>query len=496
KQMLLRLAREACPEPDLKRARLTRVLEEKTQFRLYQEWKRAQFQLSPEREAALVGQLARTARVRVFGVGGDKIDEVRAAIDAGQGFDALRESYALSDQVEEQTVSLDKVPREVIESVLLDDAIEGTVVGPIMTRRGALVLEVLSFEPLDLESDPHLLDVAKATAKDHDYLPIQQAFFDSVRAAARIVIHDEAIPLLHERFTAYWESLQTAPVVDYQTVRAPLWSFDDSERAQPLFDLSGRTYTIGDFVSGLNQVDLEFWPTLGSQERIRSQVEQRVLRLLLVHQVEAEGFPDRPECQQALARIREEQLLQEFHDRYLAERIEVPEDRLHRYFEENQASYVTGEQVSFGFLSFPETAEARVRELREQMKTAEDWTRIATAEAARGDEIEFVADTGLRSIRRPPDNPAWIPMRNLASNLTAGEISPVAQIPGHFVIVRVNERAPQRPSTFEEARTEVFRIVQQAMIDEEIDRRLGAARSELHAQVRKELLTDAAGSSD
>jgi hypothetical protein len=492
KQMLLGLAREHCPEPDVKRARMERVLAEKALLRICEQWRRDQFPFSAEREAELVQLLGRAAKVRSCVVSSDHMKDATEAVKANASFEEIVELYGNpgrdgSVKVDTMDIAVGVAGREAINMVLLADPSEGSVVGPIVTRLGPLVCEILSFELIELDADPRILDTAKDFALDYDYLPVQHAFFDSLRAAAAIQVHDEAVTVLRERFAGFWDSVRAIPDFDLQTLRAPMWRFDEADRAVPAFESFGETHTVGDFVASLDDVDLDSWPPLGEQARIKSMVEQRLLRMLVERQAIQEGCDRNPEYLAALDRTREQQQLEQFRDRFLITQVEVPEERLRKQYEENPANYQTAEQMAFGMLTFPASEEARARELRASLETGESWDEAALAEVARGTGVVFEPDTGLRSIRVPPDKPS-IPYRNLASTLKVGEFSEVTPIGDNVAIVRCNDRAPARPSTFEEARPKIFRTVQQIVLDEEIERRLEVLRAEQKPVVNRELL--------
>jgi hypothetical protein len=144
-------------------------------------------------------------------------------------------------------------------------------------------------------------------------------------------------------------------------------------------------------------------------------------------------------------------------------------------------------------LIFPGSEEAQARAVHAKLSTGDPWDAIGAAQLARGTGVLFEPDTGLRPIRLPPKEPSWIPYRNVASTLQPGEYSAVVQSGDLFAIVRCNERAPARPSTFEEAHRSIHRMMLQVVLDEEIERRLEAARAKLRPVVHRELLIEDGG---
>ena len=493
KQMLLMLARENCPEPDTKRARLERILAERTLIRVAEESRREQFPFPPERKAELIRRMQRAAKVRAVVVSGEHMKDAASAIENGVGFDDIVGRYGFVGRdgnvdVDTMTIAVGVAGRELVFKVLLDDPAEGSIVGPAVTRLGPSVSEILSFEPIELDADPRIQETAETFALDYDYLPVQNVFFDSLRTVAAVTVHDDAVAIIRERFEGFWDSVRATPDIDLQALRAPLWRFDETDRAVPAYELFGETHTVGEYVESLNDLDLDVWPPKAEQERVKSMVEQRALRLVVHRQAIAEGYDRHPEYLSAMERMREQQQLEQFRDRYLASQVEVPEERMRKQYEDNPEKYETAEQISYGMLVFPPSEEARAHALRAKLKTGQSWDALAQAEVGRGTGVLFEPDTGLRSIRMPPSRPSWIPFRNLATTLQPGEYSAVTQVGDNFSIVRCNERAPARLSTYEEARPNIHRMMLQIVLDEEIERRLEAKRAELEPVVHRELL--------
>jgi len=499
KQMLVMIAREHCPEPDVKRERLERILAEKTLVRLAEEGRREKFPFPPERKAELMRRLQRAARVRTVVVEAQYMKDATAAVEEGVGFDEIVGRYAWLGRegkasIDTMNIAVGVAGRDMVFKVLLDDPAEGDVVGPAATRQGPIVSEILSFEPIELDGDPRIQETAETYALDYDYLPVQNVFFDSLRAAADVKVFDEGVTVIRERFAGFWDSVRAESDVDLQALRAPIWRFDEADRAVPAFELFGETHTVGEYVLSLDDLDIDVWPPKAEQERVKTMVEQRALRFIVYFQAIKEGYDKHPQYLATMARMREQQLLEQFRDRWLVTQVEVPEERMRKQYEDNPEKYETAEQIAYGMIVFPASEEQRARAFRAKLKTGDPWEELAEAEVARGTGVLFEADTGLRSIRVPPPRPSWIPYRNLASTLQPGEYSEVTETGERWAIVRCNDRAPARMSTFEEARPQIYRTILQLVLDEEIDRRLEKKRAELKPVVNRELLAASAPS--
>src|SRR5690606_18814923 len=144
KQMLVMIAREHCPEPDVKRERLERILAEKTLVRLAEEGRREKFPFPPERKAELMRRLQRAARVRTVVVEAQYMKDATAAVEEGVGFDEIVGRYAWLGRegkasIDTMNIAVGVAGRDMVFKVLLDDPAEGDVVGPAATRQGPIV---------------------------------------------------------------------------------------------------------------------------------------------------------------------------------------------------------------------------------------------------------------------------------------------------------------------------------------------------------------------
>ena len=494
KEMLVRLADEACPVPDKKRARLDRILYEKDLVREFLVARRERFSMSAEEIEAEAAKLQRKARVHLATIRQDDIENVRAEMIAGGDYEQVARKYAsdLGPQgrgFAETTIGLDNMPRPILRAVFLDDVPAGTVVGPVSSTRGIFFLRVIEYTPWDLTQISGAMDRASSVVEDVYYQPFNQAYVESLTAASGLEFHPDSYPLVLEIMKTFWDSVNVARMggepIEFQEFQAPVWLVPADQAAVPVLELFGKTYGVRDFVESLNDVDLDYWVTLGSLPKIQFQIESRAQRLLSVLQAEKTGVPERASFKAEMKRLREEHLLQQFRERYLWGKF-VPDDAvLQAEFREHADVYTTTDQIAYGLIIFRHEQEAAARAFRETLRTSDPvrWFELATEAVAADSSVTYFPDSGLQSVQSAPPDPSWEPFRQAALELEPGEVSEVLRTQHGFSIVRSNQRQRPRQMTFEEARDPLIANARNVWLDTEIESRLGAAMESAGAKV-------------
>lgn len=495
KEIVLGIARTACPEPDYKRARLDRIMWEKILSRMFLEHRRNLYKLTPEEQARQLQLVSREAKVKQAAIRDADFDAVLEAAKSGMTFPQIVEKFAVqtspnAPRLTDTGIRIGQGPRELVRAILLNDVPAGVVVGPVRTTRGVFLCLVESYMPFDLNQQPEALERAKAVVEDLNYIPFNQAYTDSLFGLAKMKVHEEQVPLIGERFGAYWDSIQNAlPGVDFQTLRAPVWRFDATESALPMLELYDKTYTVGDFVKSLDQVDLDYWPTGMTPGATRFQVGQRGYRLIYEMEALKTGYTNDPEFLATMERIYEEHLLEQYRDRTIKPTQEPTEEQMRARYSESSALYLSEEKLSFGVLIFPPAEEKRVAAVRAQLEAnPEKWEEIGAAEASRGTGVQFLPDSGImRTIDAPPD-PSWTPLRDTAVVMEANQLSAPVRTQHGLSIVRCNQRLHAAPMSYEEAKEQVRAALVETMTDQEIERQIQAARQARKAKVLTEKL--------
>lgn len=512
REILLRLAGATHSGLAGRYARQFDISREKALNREFLRWRRTEFRLSPEAEAENLPRLLRSARVRQALI--TDMDRAKGAEDAlrsGAPFEQVAGTWA--DPVDarvaqltgapkgsrwfERTVRVDdrRIPPRLLIDALLRDLKPGETAGPTTTTEGYAICEVLGYEPVPQAADSAWVRRAREALHLLAYMNVYEGWSDSLKRASGLEFHQESYPLVQERFAAFWDSIEglrrEGKVFDFQGIRAPIWRFGAEDRSRPLFELFGRTRTVGDFVEGLNRIDLDYWPTVGDVRKIGGQIEARCNRLLLEEEAEKLGFPERPEFQAVLKPVRERYTLEQYYDGLTAEVGTPAPDELKAELARQADIWKTPEMVSFSALTFPRAKEARARATLQKLRSGPPllWLELGPAEAAADTSVHYVAATELLPVSQPPPFPEWSAFFRQARLMQVGEISDLIQATsGDLAIVRVADRRPSRAMTLEEAAPELTRRMIEERKNEKVERELEKERKSRKVEVQVDRL--------
>ncbi|MEZ4649261.1 MAG: peptidylprolyl isomerase [Candidatus Eisenbacteria bacterium] len=495
KELLVRIADKACPEPGVRRARLHRVLYEKNISREYLDARRERFSMTEEDIQANVEKLKRRARVQMSTVKKADIDAIRQEVLSGRPFEEVAQKYANENGpgakgYVETELGIDGAPRPLVRAVFLDDdVVPGTVVGPVSATQAIYFLRVIDFVPWDFTEMPGAMERARSIVVDIHYQPFNNAYVESLNTASGISFHEESFPIVQEIMQTFWDSVNAARMngeeIDFQSFQAPVWLVPDDQADVPVMELFGKTYGVRDFIKSLDDVDLDSWVTVGLPGKIAFQIDTRGRRLMQQIEAEKTGVPQRPSFQAVMRRQDEQYLLDEFRNVYLVDKYVPDEEVLQEHYRSNPNLYMTEDQIAYGLLVFPPDQEARAKQVRETLRGSDPvaWFEIAAAEAKANPDVLYYPDTGLRELQSSSPDPSWVPFRDTALTLPPEGLSEVLRTQHGFSIVRCNQRELPRRMTYEEAKDQVLQDSREQWLNEEIDRRLEAARAEYKAVV-------------
>ncbi|MFN8547930.1 MAG: peptidylprolyl isomerase [Candidatus Eisenbacteria bacterium] len=502
KELLLRAAREACPKPDLQRARGLRITYEKMLQRDFQQGRRQAFALSlPDMDVRL-RKISRSAHVLSCGLAGK--DGARLAAEAlarGESFESIASKYGRPQRPggPSGAVAEDwragKTPWMLLAAVMLEDLPAGTTSRPIETTQGIYLVKVLSYEPFDLTSEPGLLDRARQNLSDLAFMRTNVAYVDSLKKASGLAFHTENDSIVLSKMTAYWDSVQTAQAngkpVNFQTLRGPVWMLNKAEAAKPCFELLGKSYTVGDFIRSLDDVDLDSWPTGPPLDKTTFQLQNRVQRMMFNAEAEKRGLQHRPIFVERMKRVEESGLLDQYRETAVLPKVQPTEQELRATFEKDASQFVTPDMGSFGVIIFPADKVARAKEVRAKLDAGDPllWYEIGLAEQKLDPRVQLYADTKDIDLNgAPPIDASWAPFMDLARTLETGQIGGPLRTQHGVSLMRMAKREHSRPMSFDEAKPRVTSFVVERKADQMIEETLTAGRKRYGLKLYKERL--------
>ncbi len=144
----------------------------------------------------------------------------------------------------------------------------------------------------------------------------------------------------------------------------------------------------------------------------------------------------------------------------IAASIDISDEELTQYFEENKDDYGQLEQVAAShiFLEDEETA----KEVEAKITAGEDFAELAKAYSVDTDTSEDGGDLGYISRGQMDEQ-----FEEAAFALEKGAVSGVVQSAEGYHIIKVTEKVPAEEATFEDVKDEVYETVLETRINEE-----------------------------
>jgi hypothetical protein len=489
KKLLLDLAHRAVPQLSASGERRIRV---GTDDRLLPAYRQARWQ-SWKPDSARLAQarhsLAREAHVLAIAVGRKTVaDTCAAALRSGLSFETAWQRFGrrwpelrTMDQGWRDPLSL---PPRVMRAVFLDRFPSDSVTAPVETRHSVWIAKVLAYRPIDLHARPGYASRVEAMLQRMLYRDARLAARDSLTRALGYRLFPEACSVVADAIQAYLDSVSAArppgAPPEQWSLRAPYWRLSPADRNRPLAVLERDTLTAAEFVRTLDEIDVRHWPHLGPASRQVRDVDERMARRMLAIDARQHGVDAGADFGQAAQRLRDEVLLDEYHDRVLLPRIAVTVAEVDSLYAIDPGRWTVPERIEVSAVFFPEEDAEAAEEFLQSVRGADGrrWTELATEAAAVAERAHFMATSEMLDVGSVPEPPSWEPMQKLAEKLAIGEIAGPVNLPelDSVAIVRLINRLPAQPLPPSAARTMVEREVRLRKVEAKLMRTLADER--------------------
>ncbi|MFJ7649714.1 peptidyl-prolyl cis-trans isomerase [Lysinibacillus sp. NPDC097279] len=144
----------------------------------------------------------------------------------------------------------------------------------------------------------------------------------------------------------------------------------------------------------------------------------------------------------------------------IAASIDISDEELTQYFEENKDDYGQQEQVAASHIFLED--EATAKEVEAKITAGEDFAELAKAYSVDTDTSEDGGDLGYISRGQMDEQ-----FEEAAFALEKGAVSGVVQSAEGYHIIKVTEKVPAEEATFEDVKDEVYETVLETRINEE-----------------------------
>lgn len=480
-QLLVRVAAEACPEPDRIRQHQIAIELDDALHRDFGRYRREHFPIPPEERADVRRRYMREADLLQVQIKPTDAQAIRDRIAQGAGFDSLAAQYAIGDTPEARqprpiTLEVHRTIPVMMGLVFDKDVPPGGIVGPVGFMGRGYLFKLVEYRPIDVKTDTlaasrgeQLIDQALYQKRDLHYV-------DSLKTAVGLTYHSENFGRVHEIMKAYWDSLRTVGIkMDPAKQWPPVWRLTEKDRTLPLAEFSGKTLTVADFIQSLDTVGPGHWPTGLNQEKTGAQIESRVTLMILQNQARAVGYADSDEFAAARKRIEEGALLDQFHDRYLLPTLDASPEEVRAEYDANPDRYRGPDDISLALIVFGKDHKDKADQFLEKIQKAgvDHWDEMAPEEAKVDEDARYLPDSGAITL----DPPTYTNFQDFLTPeteaLDAGQISGVMNSTAGWGIIRVNQRHRKEVRPFDDvsalAKSNVIALKADAVIEKRIE---------------------------
>jgi parvulin-like peptidyl-prolyl isomerase len=418
--------------------------------------------------------------------------EIHARLAAGADFEQIGREYDTRDEQQERIVygEIGWVSRPRIVPLIGDLVFDelttpGQVGGPVdMGRHGWQLVVLDSIRQRELAD---VLPAARPFADEVSRNRQMRQLLTSLQEQYALEVVEENVGPVVRCFREMHDSLSAEKaagvVVDYPGLEPPLHRFTAEERALPLVRWSGGEFTIGQFIETLYHIDLEYWPTVGDEQRIVNQIDYRLTRWMLGEEARRAGALEDPDLV-ARRRHKEDGLfLDAYYDRTLAVfRDAVSERDVQAYWQEHEGEYVAPDRVGYGFIRFPADRRDLAWQTYERIRGGTPWAQAGS---------EVVADASGTDFEERLEPTAGAPFPQFTQAALRFEPQPDGtptlteplEIGEEWVILRIYERLYPEQLDYEEAAPRVKRDLQQRVSEDSLAAKLTDLEERYHLRI-------------
>ncbi len=205
-----------------------------------------------------------------------------------------------------------------------------------------------------------------------------------------------------------------------------------------------QTITLGEFNELWSQILEEYGPGLDKSYVLN----QLILERLLITEAKNSGLEEDEKVQKQIKEITEQILVQALIQKEILEKVEVSDEEIAQYYEDNKENYVLKEQVHLYNILLDQ--EEKAKEILERLKKGEDFEKIAqenslSPSASKGGDMGYVLKGNLL-----PE------IEEVIFALEINEISEIVKTEAGFHMLKITDKQPERLRDLEEVREEIF----------------------------------------
>ncbi len=498
KEILVRAAREALGDLTADEKQRLRMLRENRLFEHLETAVTAQVDADTAGAERIVREkCAKEVRLLHFAGETDSLTNwAREEVVKGRSMEELARTHAIDPMMREMAGQLNwmsGVPLgyDLAEELILDPKPIGYLTEVRRSIRGWEFFKVQEYRDYDLDSNPDIPSMMRATVQQIRHRQTMRAFLDSLKTAHGLKVHEEGGGILHAAMSGYWDSLSASVRQTGQRpteFHPPRWRVPADQLATPVAQVDGKDISVGEFLEGLAEISPRNWPNAPIYEHFKGHIEARLLAELQFAEAARRGLDRRPEFLAANRQDEEKMLLDRYYEEVVTKGIEITPDEVKQSYEETKdEKYAQREKIRFSYLIFKKESDARSF-IREARKHDYQWWG-AELKRHQDERPDVTVVSNSPDYDLSADVPEEIqPLVKAGWDHSAGEVVDAVKVPSGWAALRVTYREHDGYIPLERAEQSVRGAILARRVDEKVNETLAAGRESLRLKLYPERL--------
>ena len=243
-----------------------------------------------------------------------------------------------------------------------------------------------------------------------------------------------------------------------------------------LASFGGQTITLGEFNQLWEEVPKEYKLQLDKSMVL----DQVISEKLLIQEAKNMGLEKDNDVLEQIKKMTEQILVQVLIEREILDKVDVNDEEISEYYEENKVSFTEKEQIHLYNILLESEEEAQ--DILEQLKAGGDFSEI-TKEKSTGPSAAQGGDLGYLT------KGTIIPeIEEVVFALEVEELSEVVKTDFGFHILKITEKKPETVKALEEVKEEIIQTLLPTKQKEAFDNLLEELKGKVEIEINEKLL--------
>lgn len=243
-----------------------------------------------------------------------------------------------------------------------------------------------------------------------------------------------------------------------------------------LATFSGQTITLGEFKQLWEEVPEDYKLQLDKSMIL----DQMISEKLLIQEAKNMGLEEDNDVLEQIKKMTEQILVQVLMEREILDKVEVKDEEISEYYEQNKDSFTEKEQVHLYNILLETEEEAQ--DVLEQLKAGKDFSEIAKEKstgpsAAQGGDLGYLSKGAI-----------ILEIEEVVFALVLEELSEVIKTDFGFHILKITEKKPETIKALEEVKEDIIQTLLPDKQKDAFENLLEELKSKSEIEINEELL--------